>query len=442
MARIRIIDEWLRSPVSGPSRHRAVLVVADSWSEQRVLMRAFASSADQTRPTIVLHGAELAIGPAGTDPHGQWGIHVEPPVNGRAQELRGALELAARRLAGSKGNPPRLADEASRFENKATNMWAPGAPPDPAPGEAYPPAGRGLSAGGSTRAGVGYYEPAEVAPPMGPGPLGTAPGQTRVPLGTAPGKTRSPLAATAGRPPVRPGRTQPPLATQESTAVLFAGAPSAGVAPASRNPAFRGRERGRGAGSASRGGAAAGNQGIVTGVATKRRAGATTDRYPPVARAGAPAQPARVGADQAAPGHAQAAPGSSRSARPVGARTEPGFLPARTASDGARAAGLAPTAAPAGRSTPRPAQAPPPSLAQLVGRTMPLGLELTGAERDVLNALGRGPQLTADEIGRIAGASDPVAWMDGFLDKLAGLGLDLIVPGSARGGEPTYVLRR
>ena len=29
MARIRIIDEWLRSPVSSPSRHRAVMVVAD-----------------------------------------------------------------------------------------------------------------------------------------------------------------------------------------------------------------------------------------------------------------------------------------------------------------------------------------------------------------------------------------------------------------------------
>src|SRR5688572_29584028 len=130
MARIRIVDEWLRSPVSPPTRHRAIMVIADSWSEQRVLMRAFAASEDQTRPTIVLHGAVLAIGPAGTDPHGHWGIHVEPPADGRAQELRGQLELAAKRLAGTKGNPPRLVDEESRFERKPTNNGAPGAPRD------------------------------------------------------------------------------------------------------------------------------------------------------------------------------------------------------------------------------------------------------------------------------------------------------------------------
>jgi hypothetical protein len=128
VARIRIVDEWLRSPVSTPSNHRAIMVVASSWSEQRVLMRAYAGSADQTRPTIVLHGVELAISPAGTDPHGEWGIHVEPPVDGRAQQLREQLELAAKRLAGSKGNPPRLVDEVPNFENKATNMWAPGTP--------------------------------------------------------------------------------------------------------------------------------------------------------------------------------------------------------------------------------------------------------------------------------------------------------------------------
>ncbi len=91
-------------------------------------MRAFSGSLDQTRPTIVLHGTELAIGPAGTDPHSEWGIHVEPPVDGRAQELREQLELSAQRLAGSKGNPPRLLDEVSEFERKATNMWAPGTP--------------------------------------------------------------------------------------------------------------------------------------------------------------------------------------------------------------------------------------------------------------------------------------------------------------------------
>src|SRR5688572_3681941 len=160
VARIRIIDEWLRSPVSSPSRHRAVMVVAESWSEQRVLMRAFAACSDQTRPTIVLHGYELAIGPAGTDPHGEWGIHVEPPVDGRAQELRAELELAARRLSGSKGNPPRLVDEASRFDNKSTHLWAPGTPPDPGPGAVPAAALR------STSLGYGYYEPAVVAPPI------------------------------------------------------------------------------------------------------------------------------------------------------------------------------------------------------------------------------------------------------------------------------------
>ncbi len=124
------MDEWLRSPVSAPARQRAIMVVARSWAEQRVLMRAFSASDDQTRPTINLHGSELAIGPAGTDPHGEWGIHVEPPVDGRAQELREALQLAAKLLAGSKGNPPRLQDEVPEFERRATNNWAPGMAPD------------------------------------------------------------------------------------------------------------------------------------------------------------------------------------------------------------------------------------------------------------------------------------------------------------------------
>jgi hypothetical protein len=154
MARIRIVDEWLRSPVSPPTRYRTIMVVAETWGEQRVLMRAFADSDDQTRPTIVLHGAELAVGPAGTDPHGAWGLHVEPPADGRAQELREQLELAARRLAGSKASPPRLVDEASTFDRKRTNHWAPGTPRD-------------LPAGARTAFGHdgGYWEPSRVAPP-------------------------------------------------------------------------------------------------------------------------------------------------------------------------------------------------------------------------------------------------------------------------------------
>ena len=91
MARIRIVDEWLRSPASPPTHYRSVMVVAEKWAEQRVLMRAYAESRDQIRPTIMLHGTELAIGPAGVDPNGPWGVHVQPPNDGRAQELQARL---------------------------------------------------------------------------------------------------------------------------------------------------------------------------------------------------------------------------------------------------------------------------------------------------------------------------------------------------------------
>ncbi len=103
------------------------MVVARQWAEQRVLMRAFTACEDQTRPTINLYGQELSIGPAGVDPHGEWGIHVDPPIDGKAQQLREALQLAAKLLAGSKGNPPRLEDETSEFDERATNHWAPSA---------------------------------------------------------------------------------------------------------------------------------------------------------------------------------------------------------------------------------------------------------------------------------------------------------------------------
>lgn len=142
MARIRIVDEWLRSPASPPTHYRSIMVVAERWAEQRVLMRAYAESGDQTRPTIVLHGAEIAIGPAGVDPNGEWGLHVQPPVDGRAQELKEQLELAARRLSG--GKAPRLSDEVPEFERKRTNNWAPGSPRDlpgaPIPLAAWDPA--------------------------------------------------------------------------------------------------------------------------------------------------------------------------------------------------------------------------------------------------------------------------------------------------------------
>jgi hypothetical protein len=128
MAQIRFVDVWLRSPGASPNHFRSVMVITEKWAEQRVLMRAYAESRDQTRPTITLHAVELAIGPAGVDVNGPWGIHVGEGPDGRAQEIKDQLEGAARRLAGSKGNPPRLQDEESTFEREPTANWGPGAP--------------------------------------------------------------------------------------------------------------------------------------------------------------------------------------------------------------------------------------------------------------------------------------------------------------------------
>ena len=61
MAQIRIVDDWRRSPAAGPSHYRSVMVIAEKWAEQRVLMRAYAQSRDQTMPTILLHGVELYV---------------------------------------------------------------------------------------------------------------------------------------------------------------------------------------------------------------------------------------------------------------------------------------------------------------------------------------------------------------------------------------------
>lgn len=125
MAQIRIVDDWLRSPASPPSHYRSVMVIAEKWAEQRVLMRAYAQSRDQTLPTILLHGVELAIGPAGIDHNGPWGIHVG---EANPQAIKAGLEESARRLAGSKGNPPRLVDESQTFDREPTGNWGPGAP--------------------------------------------------------------------------------------------------------------------------------------------------------------------------------------------------------------------------------------------------------------------------------------------------------------------------
>jgi hypothetical protein len=126
MAQIRFVDVWLRAPGAVPNHYRSPMVISEKWAEQRVLMRAYAESRDQTRPTIVLYGIELAIGPAGIDVNGPWGVHLHDQATG--QQLKMQLEEAARRLAGSKGNPPRLADEESTFEREPTAHWGPGAP--------------------------------------------------------------------------------------------------------------------------------------------------------------------------------------------------------------------------------------------------------------------------------------------------------------------------
>src|SRR6478735_11545698 len=128
MAQIRIVDVWLRSPAAVPSHYRSVMVIAEKWAEQRVLMRAYAQSRDQTMPTIMLHGIELAIGPAGTDQNGPWGIHVGEAPDRNPQSIKAGLEEAARRIAGSKGNPPRLVDESQTFDREPTGNWAPGTP--------------------------------------------------------------------------------------------------------------------------------------------------------------------------------------------------------------------------------------------------------------------------------------------------------------------------
>jgi hypothetical protein len=137
MAAIRFIDAWLRCPGAVPTQVRSTMVISEKWAEQRVLMRAYSESRDQTRPVIRLHGAELAIGPASTDVNGPWGIHIGDSGEGGAQVIKHAFEEAARRLAGSKGNPPRLLDESQTFDREPTGNWIPGTPrvlpqrPDP-----------------------------------------------------------------------------------------------------------------------------------------------------------------------------------------------------------------------------------------------------------------------------------------------------------------------
>jgi hypothetical protein len=399
MARIRIVDSWLRSPISAEVRRRAILVVAETWAEQRVLMRAYAESEDQTRPTIVLHGTQLAIGPASLDPHGSWGIHVNPPDDGRAQALREQLELAARRLYGSKGNPPRLEDEAPAFERKRTNNWAPGTPRD-------------LPGGGQQH----YYEPT-ASPPFAASVIPRAPAS----------------ASDARTVALQVGGAQPVQTDPNAIAGAYAQAQvytQGGPPPPAPSP----------------GHASAGSY---------PNAG-PPPAQPPYTSAAAPA-PAAM-----APGPPPPAPDPSPRRRNPPPTTPPGAF-AASASSSAHAQGwtspVSPRPAPqvegrrtilgfAGgvqapaRAAPRPVtESPSMRFASVVGRTMPVGFQLTDAERVVLDTLGDSERLTAPQIAEIAGVADGAAWMAQLMAKLTSFGLDIVAPGDEVDGAPSYLLR-
>lgn len=375
MARIRIVDEWIRSPASPPTHYRSVMVVAEKWAEQRVLMRAYAECRDQVRPTIVLHGQELAIGPAGIDPNGPWGIHVQPPSDGRAQELSGQLEFAARRMAGSRGNPPRLQDEESTFDRKPTNNWAPGAPPDV---PTMIPQASGPSAA----------VPAPAAAMMPAAPMmPTAPGAYPAPFAAAPPAFSPPMPQPMP-PPTPPMLQAPPVARVPAVdaATYIPNLPSAEVVQpgayvtpgmliaAPSNPGLR-----------------------------KTPVPMPADR---VHRGRSPTQPP---------------PSSDRG-------TALGYQSGAGAQSAVVRLGLHPAVS--------------QRLSRFVNRTVPADFQISKPERDVLNAIGEREVLSARTIGQLLGLADPVGWMEALISKLERYGLDLVEPGPAEGGEPTYILRR
>jgi hypothetical protein len=199
MAQIRIVDDWRRSPAAGPSHYRSVMVIAEKWAEQRVLMRAYAESRDRLRPTIMLHGTELAIGPAGLDLHGPWGIHVGNGPDSLAQDIRQQLESSARRVAGSKGNPPRLADEPAGFGPASPGDWGSAAPRavprrhDPVP-PPPPPIERAALAGAARLAWGSAEETQAPAPEFHPPPRTRGRTTRQPPVGAA----RTVLGYTSG----------------------------------------------------------------------------------------------------------------------------------------------------------------------------------------------------------------------------------------------------
>ncbi len=370
------------------------MVVSSSWSEQRVLMRAYAGSLDQTRPTIVLYGTELAIGPAGIDPHSEWGIHVQPPVDGRAQELREQLELAAKRLAGSKGNPPRLADEVPNFEKKRTNMWAPGTP------RATPSA---------ERRRVVSYEPTDPAeqPQQAPPSART---MIAPPDSNASDIVSLDEARDEARDLPRDKRSVPFSAPAAAHRAAKGGGFRSTPAPIHHSELA----------------ALASEPGARTVVPSR-----DADRGPR-ARSWVNARPQSASGLDPAP-----LPTKARTSR----KTQIGFESGADSLGRPRTKPLTqPQASEPSVSARRRSKRP--SLAHLVGHTMPLGFTLTDQERLVLNALGKADALTASEVGEIIGVGNGIGWMEELMNKLAEHGLDLIQPGRDRAGEPTYVLRR
>jgi hypothetical protein len=318
VAQIRFVDVWMRAPGAPPSHYRSVMVIAEKWAEQRVLMRAYAESRDQTRPTITLYGIELAIGPAGVDVNGPWGIHVGEHPEGSAQQIKGQLEDSARRLAGSKGNPPRLQDEESAFDREPTANWGPGAPrmlPKRPDAHAHSPQ-------------IDYVHQA---------------GAARIP--------QSQQATYV--PQVQVAAHHVPIA-----------APSA----APSNPELR---------------------------------------KTPMPRA-------RKGFTRPPPMSPQA-------------RTALGYQSGSGAQSAVVRLGLAPHVS--------------SRLGWLVDRVVPQDFQIERNERQVLNALGE-TELTAKAIGQMLDLADAVAFMEELTRKLESYGIDLVQPGEAHGGEPTYRLRR
>lgn len=318
MAQIRFVDVWMRAPGAPPSHYRSTMVISEKWAEQRVLLRAYAESRDQTRPTIMMYGVELAIGPAGTDVNGPWGIHVGETSEGTAQQVKHQLEESARRLAGSKGNPPRLADEESTFEREPTANWGPGAPrvlPKRHDNHQTPQ--------------IDYVEQA--------------------------GAARVPQAQHAQFVP------QVQVAAHHAPVALTSAAPS--------NPELR-----------------------KTPMPRSRVAGRT--RPPSMS---------------------------------LHVRTALGYQSGSGAQSALVRLGLAPHIS--------------ARLGWLVERIVPQDFQIDTRERRVLNALGEN-ELTAKAIGNLLDVNDAVAFMEELTRKLEAYAVDLLEPGEARDGEPSYRLRR